>query len=390
MRQSIAVSAALILSGVVLFAMLFATQASVRAEPDVPTGTIIIDTCNETNFNNALNSANNGDVIHVRCDASSPGGPGVITLSAQKTITKSITILGAHLVTGVNRLSGGGATSLFQVNNGATLTLTNITLENGDHASSGGCVEVYGSLAALTTTLRYCHTGNVGGAIYANTSQVALTNTTFYSNTADVHGGGLYVYNSTVSASRSRFDSNRADNYGGGYYQRLGSVRFDATTLTSNTARYRGGGLYVTEVPTLYVQNDSRVEFNRTTDLTNSFGGGAYFTGSLPYIDQAYFTGNYAEKSGGGIYSENSGLALYHSVISDNVAQDVSGGGVDAPKVGKARAAAYQQIAVAIGLFGQRQVAGRHRQPQQVAHHRSDARPAAEESVYEARPALQG
>jgi predicted outer membrane repeat protein len=299
------------------------------AEPDTPQTTLVIDTCTETNFNNTLNSANTGDVIHVRCSASSPGGPGVITLSTQKVITKSITILGTHLIAGVNRLSGGGATSLFQVNNGAALTLTNITLENGNHANSGGCMEVYGSLVALTTTLRYCHTANTGGAIYANTSQVALTNTTFYSNTADVHGGGLYVYNSTVSASRSRFDSNRANSYGGGYYQRLGSVRFDATTLTSNTARYRGGGLYVTEVPTLYVQNSSRVEFNRTTDLTNSFGGGAYFTASVPYIDQTYFTGNYAEKSGGGLYSENSGLALYHSVISNNVAQDESGGGVD-------------------------------------------------------------
>ncbi|NTU65053.1 MAG: hypothetical protein HGB05_17050, partial [Chloroflexi bacterium] len=253
MRHATAFVAALILSGAALFALLFATQASVRAEPDVPTDTIIIDTCNETNFNNALNSANNGDVIHVRCDASSLGGPGVITLSAQKTITKSITILGTHLVTGVNRLSGGGATSLFQVNNGATLTLTNITLENGDHTISGGCVEVYGSLVVLTSTLRYCHAGSTGGAIYANSSQVALTNTTFFSNTADSSGGGLYVFNSTVSASRSRFDSNRAGNYGGGYYQRLGSVRFDATTLTSNTARYRGGGLYTTEVPTLHL-----------------------------------------------------------------------------------------------------------------------------------------
>jgi predicted outer membrane repeat protein len=329
MRHSISFVAALILSGVALAALLFATQATVRAEPDAPQSTLLIDTCNEANFNNALNSANTGDVIHVRCSASSPGGPGVLTLSSQKVITKSITLLGTHLVTGVNRLSGGGSTSLFQVNNGATLTLTNITLENGDQASSGGCLEVYGSLIALTATLRYCHTANTGGAIYANTSQVALTNTTFYSNTADSAGGGLYVYNSTVSANRSRFDSNRAGNYGGGYYQRLGSVRFDATTLTSNTARYRGGGLYVTEVPTLYVQNNSRVEFNRTTDLTNSFGGGAYFTASVPYIDQAYFTGNTAEKSGGGIYSENSPLALYSSVISDNVAQDESGGGVD-------------------------------------------------------------
>lgn len=328
MRQLTASVAALILASGAVFALLFATQASVRAEPAAPQ-TIIIDTCNETNFNNALAAANNGDVIHVRCATSSPSTPGIITFGAQKTITKSITLLGTHPVTGVNRLSGGGATSLFQVNNGATLTLTSITLENGDYPSSGGCVEVYGALAALTTTLRYCHTAGTGGAIYANTSHVALTNTTFYSNTADSSGGGLYAYNSTVSASRSRFDSNHADNYGGGFYQRLGSVRFDATTLTSNTARYRGGGLYVTQVPSFYLQAASRVEFNRTTDLTDSLGGGAYFTASAPYIDQAYFTGNHAEKSGGGLYSENSPLALYHSIISDNVAQDESGGGVD-------------------------------------------------------------
>ena len=67
MRHSTAFVVALVLSGAALFAMLFATQASVRAEPEAPQTTIIIDTCNETNFNSALYSANNGDVIHVRC-----------------------------------------------------------------------------------------------------------------------------------------------------------------------------------------------------------------------------------------------------------------------------------------------------------------------------------
>lgn len=306
----------------------------VVAEPEAPQNTIIIDVCNETNFNNALASANDGDVIHVRCATSFPATPGAITFSAVKTISKSLTIMGTHPVTGVNRLSGGNATRLMLVSAGKTLTLTNITLENGYSTGSGGCMQVLGTLVALTTTLRYCRTYDVilspsGGAIYANTAQVILTNTTFYSNTADGSGGGLYAYNSTVSASRSRFDSNKANSNGGGFYQRLGSVRFDATTLTSNTARYRGGGLYVTEVPTLNMVSNSRVEFNRTTDLTDSFGGGAYFTASVPYIDAAYFTGNYAEKSGGGLYSENSGLALYHSVISANTASDVGGGGVD-------------------------------------------------------------
>jgi predicted outer membrane repeat protein len=199
------------------------------AEPETPTSTIVIDTCNETNFNNALNSANDGDVIHVRCSASSPGAPGVITLSAQKTLTKSITLLGTHLVTGVNRLSGGGATSLFQVNAGEILTLTNITLENGYSTSSGGCMEVYGSLVALTTTLQHCRAATFilaqdGGAIYASNARVTLTNTTFYSNTADSDGGGLYANNSAVYLDRSRFESNVAYNHGGGYYQRMGSL----------------------------------------------------------------------------------------------------------------------------------------------------------------------
>lgn len=334
MRQSTPLVAALILSGVTLFMLLFATQTIARAEPEAPQTIITLDTCTEANFNNALASANDGDVIHVRCGVSFPAAPGTLTFSAQKVISKSLTILGTHLVAGVNRLSGGDATRLFVVNSGKTLTLTNITIEHGSSTGSGGCLQVFGTVTALTTTLRYCRTTAFiiypdGGAIYANTARVALTNTTFYSNSAAGDGGGLYVYNSTVSASRSRFDSNRADNYGGGYYQRLGSVKFDATTLTSNTARYRGGGLYATDVLTLNMQNDTHVEFNRTTDLVDSFGGGAYFTASMPYIDHAYFLGNYAEKSGGGIYSENSGLALYHSVISDNVAQDVSGGGVD-------------------------------------------------------------
>ena len=223
------------------------------AQPVAPNTTITINTCNETNFNNALAAANDGDVIHVRCLASFPAAPGAITFSIQKTISKSIAILGTHPVAGVN------ATDLFAVNGGKTLTLTDITLENGYNTSNGGCLRVYGSLVALTTTFQHCRAFNIistpdGGAIYANTANVALTNTTFYSNTADGDGGGLYVYNSAVSVNRSRFDSNLAYNHGGGFYQRLGSVRFDATTLTSNTARFRGGGLYVTEVPTMSLQ----------------------------------------------------------------------------------------------------------------------------------------
>ncbi|MFN8596719.1 MAG: choice-of-anchor Q domain-containing protein [Anaerolineae bacterium] len=334
MRHSTTLVAALVLSGTAVFLALFATQTLARAEPEAPQTTIVIDTCNEANFNAALTSANDGDVIHVRCAVSFPIVPSALTFSAQKIISKSITILGTHQVSGVNRLSGGDATRLFVVNAGKTLTLTNITIEHGSSTSSGGCLQVFGALTALTTTLRYCRTTPFitypdGGAIYANTARVTLTNTTFYSNTAVGDGGGVYAYNSTMSASRSRFDSNQADNYGGGYYQRLGSVTFDATTFTSNTARYRGGGLYATQVPTLNLQNNTHVEFNRTTDLADSFGGGAYFTASVPYIDQAYFIGNIAEKSGGGLYSENSALALYHSVISDNTTSDFGGGGVD-------------------------------------------------------------
>ncbi|HEY4720335.1 MAG TPA: hypothetical protein VII92_00700 [Anaerolineae bacterium] len=70
------------------------------------------------------------------------------------------------------------------------------------------------------------------------------------------------------------------------------------------------------------------MEFNRSTDLTISIGGGAYFTASQPYIDHAYFISHRAEQSGG-IYSENGPLSLSHSVISDNVAQNDGGGGVD-------------------------------------------------------------
>ena len=48
MRQATAFVAVLVLSGVALFVLLFATQASVRAEPEAPQTTILIGTCNET------------------------------------------------------------------------------------------------------------------------------------------------------------------------------------------------------------------------------------------------------------------------------------------------------------------------------------------------------
>ncbi|MFN8595521.1 MAG: hypothetical protein U0559_04970 [Anaerolineae bacterium] len=70
MRQSTTLVAALILSGVALLVMLFATQTIARAEPEAPQTTIVIDTMRPANA--ALKPANDGDVIHVRCAVSFP------------------------------------------------------------------------------------------------------------------------------------------------------------------------------------------------------------------------------------------------------------------------------------------------------------------------------
>ena len=245
MTRIAAVLAVLGLALVALFVAATALQPGAMAAPEAPAAVTIIDECTEAKFDSALAKAKGGDTIWVRCDTEGTIGPDTITFTAEKAITRSVTISGTPVGGGrPNILSGGGVVRLFTVSPGKALTLTGIVVENGYAPLSGGCVRVQGALAVLASKLQYCRSGDDGGAIAAGfgSDRVSLVDSTVYSNSSAVAGGGLYLYGTEKDLRRVVFDDNSAG-AGGGLFADDSIVDGMTLTITQNTASEFGGGL---------------------------------------------------------------------------------------------------------------------------------------------------
>jgi uncharacterized protein (TIGR03118 family) len=174
---------------------------------------------------------------------------------------------------------------LFEVAVGASLTLDQLTLQNG-----------------------YAF-GFDGGAIY--------------------NQGTLMVSNSTLSDNVSIFTSYAGGGYGGAIYNAGGTVTVSNSTLSGNSATFDGGGIY-NDAGTLTVSNGSTLFGNSA-----SYGGGIYndFAGTLT-VSGCTISGYTASQAGGGIYNGNAGTATVEisSSITGNTAP--AGYGADVYNLG--------------------------------------------------------
>lgn len=284
--------------------------------------------CTEAALNTALSG---GGSVSFNC-----GGSHTITLTSQKTINSHTTIDGGGQIT----LSGGNSTRLFNLQNGANLTLQNITLQNGFSSSDGGAIYVERlSTLTLTNSAVNNSTAANGGAIALNGwgssdagGTLIVTNSSFSGNTSTAAalpgggngGGALYITGgSTATISGSSFSNNQSVN-GGGIHILGANLTVSNTTFSGNGANNSAGGggggaIYV----------DGTKNFNGTIDIsTSTFSnnqsnqlGGAIFsfpegTGST-IIDQSLFDDNSATGSG-------QGGAIYHQSATSNGALNIS------------------------------------------------------------------
>jgi len=126
------------------------------------------------------------------------------TLTAiTNTSPASLTIDG----TGQNIIiNGGGTYGVLSVSGGATLTLNDLTIENGS-ATFGGGIENNGTLTVTNSTFSGNNASANGGGIYNEVGTLNLTNSTFSANSAGNVGGG--VWNSgTLNVTNSTFSAN--------------------------------------------------------------------------------------------------------------------------------------------------------------------------------------
>ncbi len=282
-----------------------------------------------------------GDTINV--------APGVYT-DRPGIVTKGANIIGTG--SGVV-FDGGGTSYAMAMNSGAnpaqTLSLTNVTLRNGNYVLGGGLPVITGT-ANLTDVTVTGNKGNEGGGVYVSSgANLNVTRGSFTNNTATAAnssypgwGGAIYAYsNTTVNVDGTQLTGNVAN--GGGYANGgIGGAILTNGTTTVKNATFRnnaanasggsglsgyGGSIYSGAPLTI---SDTTVDGGTTTP--NALVGGGLAAVAKVTATNVTITGNTAAAAGGVLLS-NANASFADSAITANKATNASyglGGGIDA------------------------------------------------------------
>ena len=187
------------------------------------------------------------------------GSSATITLGRQLDITDAerLTINGGAADITV---SGNDKVRVFQVVEGARLTLNKLTVSDGLANDSspfnnrGGGVENSGGNLTITKST---FSGNssvsangtgAGGAVATQSigdkgGTVIVKNSTFSGNSADGSGGGIYILVATATVSNSTFSGNSAPAGGGMFNSNFSTLTVTNSTFSGNSASNNGGGI---------------------------------------------------------------------------------------------------------------------------------------------------
>jgi CSLREA domain-containing protein len=241
---------------------------------------------------------------------------GTITLDATQlpTITGELTITGP--TGGLTIDAHNGRSGILQVNAGATVGLTGLTLANGT-AYTGGAIDNEGSLTLTGCTLSGNRAAFGGGVL--NNGTLALLDSTLVGDRA--LDGGAIDNNGAVSVTNSTLAGNTAGNAGGAIAN-FGTLSLTNSTLSGNSAS-NGGGVYNSGTLTL---NNTIVGGNTLLDGTtpSDLAGDANLTSGALLTDPGFETPSlgpsaYAYDPAGSpwTFSGSAGLASYGSLFDN-------------------------------------------------------------------------
>jgi filamentous hemagglutinin family protein len=210
--------------------------------------------------------------------------------------------------------TGNGVTRLMEIDGttaGVTVTLNDLTLENGNGAGTGAE-----------------DSGDGGGLlVYApnsNQATVTMNNCTVTGNTSSYGGGGIYIDgsssgNATLTLTNTLItDNSAAYDYsyysGGGIYNNGSSgtaiLTLTNTTVTGNSG-YTSGGIYNNAGTITGVVNSSQVYGNTATyTAPSSIGADFYNTGTATFEFNPDSVGSHTATINESVYSSGMGAAI--------------------------------------------------------------------------------
>ena len=278
-------------------------------------GTITVMNTNDNgtgSLRDAITTANSGDTISFNLSY-----PATIALSSTLNIGTSLKISGP----GASKLaiSGNNAVGVFAVASGVTVSISGVTIENGN-ASYGGGIFNMGTTTLTNSTV----SGNVatilGGGI-DNIGMMTVTNSTFSGNSAYIGGGICNPNPGTMTVTSSTISGNSANQQGGGIYNSYdmtnpppGTMTVTNTTFSGNSAS-QGGGIF-NYSGTMTVTNTTI-----SGNVTSYRGGGImnYYSGTMT-VANTTISGNSAPPGSiGGIYNDYATLTLKTTIVASSI-----------------------------------------------------------------------
>ena len=226
---------------------------------------------------------------------------GTLTLNQNVVMTDDEA---ANFVNGVIinkniRIDGKGHTidaknlgRIFKINNWCDVTLTNVTLTNGNATVEAGAIYNFGNLDLVHVNF-VNNTAKYGGAIMNYAYGLVLDDSTFTNNTAKI-GGAIYNSEDCFVVGNSTFTNNTAKIGGAIYNYGIGFV-VGNSTFANNTAEDAGA---------VYNEGDNSVVGNSTfvNNTATSIGGAIINKGKL-VVDNSAFEDNAANYYGGAIFN---------------------------------------------------------------------------------------
>ena len=204
-------------------------------------------------------------------------------------IGRNLTIRGPGA--GILAISGGNAGRVFDVSKGVSVTISNLTIKNGEPGEgypNGGAIYNEGTLTLINSAISG-NTALFGGGI-DNEGTLTLINSAISGNSASnlyAGGGGIAnglfnahaqatLVNSAISGNTAYGDDASGSAYGGGIAN-SGTLTLTNSTVSGNTASTVGGGI--------------------------GYGGGIANSGTLTLINSTV-SGDSASTGGGGILNQ--------------------------------------------------------------------------------------
>jgi hypothetical protein len=267
----------------------------------------------------AILDVQNGETITFALDA-----PATINLTQSITIaTKAFTIQG--LGPDMLSISGNNTVNIFTIVASANVTITNMTLRDGNNNANttGGALNmVAATRATLDNVIIRGHQAQYGGAFY-NEGTLTLNRTTVVSNTASVEGGGIFNAGILVITS-STIEGNQASKYGGGVMNNDVATLTVTNSLIARNEAGGGGGLFNSGTLTV---TRSLIHENLQTEPLQYGGGGIGTSGGSVSVINTTLSENRANHVGGGIDNYFSRLTLANTTIANNISTNVNGAG---------------------------------------------------------------